>query len=242
MWGAVVAAVIPGSFPVQASGPPTVTAISPEAGSTLGGTTVTVTGTNFVAGGSTVAFGSASGTSVSVTSSTQLTVVSPPGTPGLASVVVTTSGGSSASGTASQFDYAAPGAYTSLAPARICDTRSGTGTPCSGTQIAANGVLSVQVAGAGGVPTTGAGAVVVDVTAIAGAAAGSLLLEPAGVASTTPATTLNFAAGRTIANLAQVPLGTSGAIQVFSSSSVAMDAAIDVEGYVGGAAPASTVW
>lgn len=64
MWDAVVAALIPGSFPVQASGPPTVTAISPEAGSTLGGTTVTLTGTNFVAGGSTVAFGSASGTVV----------------------------------------------------------------------------------------------------------------------------------------------------------------------------------
>ncbi len=52
------------------SGPlPTVTSVSPSSGSTAGGTAVTITGTNFVAG-ATVTFGGAAATNVVVVSST----------------------------------------------------------------------------------------------------------------------------------------------------------------------------
>ena len=220
----------------QAASPPTVTAVSPETGTTLGGTSVTITGTNFVSNGTTVAFGSVAGTSVSVSSATKLTVVSPAQAAGTVAVAVTTSGGTSTASTASRFEYVSPGAFTALSPTRICDTRAGTGTQCSGSTLAANGSLTVQVGGVGGVPASGASAAFLDVTAIGGTAAGTLTLSPAGLAPSAPATSVAFAAGQTVTGLVEVPLGASGQVVIASTASSATDAALDVEGYVGGVA------
>ena len=56
--------------------PPTVTAVSPTSGPTAGGTTVTITGTNFT-GATKVALRHVAATSFTVVSSTQITAVSP---------------------------------------------------------------------------------------------------------------------------------------------------------------------
>jgi hypothetical protein len=56
--------------------PPTLTAISPAIGSTAGGTTVTLTGANFVVG-AVVNFGGAAATNVAVLSGTKITVTTP---------------------------------------------------------------------------------------------------------------------------------------------------------------------
>jgi uncharacterized delta-60 repeat protein len=77
---------------------PTVTAISPTSGSTAGGTSVTLTGTNFT-GATGVTIGGAAATGVSVVSATSITCTTPAGTAGTASVVVTTAGGSNAANT-----------------------------------------------------------------------------------------------------------------------------------------------
>jgi hypothetical protein len=82
---------------------PTVTAISPHSGTHLGGTTVTITGTGFVTG-ATVKFGSSSGTSVNVVSTTQIKVKAPAGT-GSVHITVTTPGGTSTTSTADKFNY-----------------------------------------------------------------------------------------------------------------------------------------
>ena len=58
--------------------PPTVTSVAPTSGSTAGGTAVTITGTNFVAG-ATVTFGSAAATNVVVVNSTTITATTPAG-------------------------------------------------------------------------------------------------------------------------------------------------------------------
>ena len=84
---------------------PTITAVSPTNGAAGGGATVTVTGTNFVSGATTVNFGSTAATSISVTSTTSLTCVAPAGT-GVVDVRVTTVGGTSAVVTADRFTYA----------------------------------------------------------------------------------------------------------------------------------------
>ena len=68
--------------------PPTVTTISPNAGSNSGGTAVTITGTGFVSG-ATVTIGGASATGVSFVSTTSLTATTPAGTVGAQNVVVT---------------------------------------------------------------------------------------------------------------------------------------------------------
>ena len=69
-------------------GVPTVTSVSPNSGSTAGGTAVTITGTNF-ATGATVTFGTTAATNVVVVSSTSITSKTPAGTGGAVTVTVT---------------------------------------------------------------------------------------------------------------------------------------------------------
>jgi hypothetical protein len=84
---------------------PTVTNVSPNSGTTTGGTTVTITGTQFCNGTVTVMFGTTAGTGVVVNSNTQITVVSPAHAAGTVHVTVTTAGGTSATSTADQYTF-----------------------------------------------------------------------------------------------------------------------------------------
>ncbi|MFG2094066.1 IPT/TIG domain-containing protein, partial [Streptomyces sp. NPDC048612] len=72
---------------------PTVTSVSPNSGSTAGGTTVTVTGTGFT-GATAVRFGATPSPSFTVNSDTQITATSPVGS-GTVQVTVTTPSGTS---------------------------------------------------------------------------------------------------------------------------------------------------
>src|SRR5712691_4295617 len=58
------------------------------------------------------------------------------------------------------------GQFTPVAPARITDTRAGSGQPNAGSTLAAGTTLPVQVTGLGGIPSTGVSAVVLNVTAV----------------------------------------------------------------------------
>ena len=71
--------------------PPTVAGVSPNTGSTTGGTKVTITGTNFAAG-ATVTFGAAAASNVVVVSGTQITATTPANAAGAVTVTVTVSG------------------------------------------------------------------------------------------------------------------------------------------------------
>jgi len=84
---------------------PTVTGISPANGTTLGGTPVTITGTNFT-GATGVTIGGTAATGVSVTNDTTITATTPAHTAGAASVVVTTPSGANAANTL--FTYVVP--------------------------------------------------------------------------------------------------------------------------------------
>ena len=91
---------------VPVSGPPTVTSISPTSGTTAGGTSVTITGTNFIAG-ATVTIGGSTCTSVVIVSSTSITCTTPSGTAGPRDVVVATGVSPNATLTGG-FTYVAP--------------------------------------------------------------------------------------------------------------------------------------
>jgi RHS repeat-associated protein len=93
--------------------PPTMSAVQPAKGMTAGGTSVTVTGTNFVPGQTSVTIGGAVATVVSV-SSNSLTAVTPANVAGAADVAVTTPTGSATLPRA--FTYFAPPVITSFAP------------------------------------------------------------------------------------------------------------------------------
>ena len=83
---------------------PVVTDVYPSYGPATGGTVVTVTGT-LLTGATEVLFGTAPGTDLTVVSDTELTVTTPPGTEGLATVYVVTPDGESTSNPTSSFDY-----------------------------------------------------------------------------------------------------------------------------------------
>ncbi len=72
--------------------PPTVVTIAPPSGPAAGGTTITITGSNFVAGDTSVFFGGVAATSIVVNSDTSMTVTVPPGA-GVVDIRVTTTFG-----------------------------------------------------------------------------------------------------------------------------------------------------
>lgn len=121
------------------------------------------------------------------------------------------------------------GGYVPLPPARIVDTRSGSGNPYSGHPLTPGGSLTAQVAGRGGVPVAGAEAVAINVTVTDPTAGSFLTVYPAGVARPT-ASNLNWWAGDTLANRAIVPLGSRGEVSFFNDLGT-LQLAVDVVGY-----------
>jgi hypothetical protein len=90
------------------SGPalPTVTSVSPSSGSTAGGTSVTITGTN-LNGASAVSFGATPASTFTVNSSTSITATSPAQGAGTVDVTVTSPAGTSTTSAADHFTYTA---------------------------------------------------------------------------------------------------------------------------------------
>jgi uncharacterized protein (DUF1501 family) len=100
-------------------------------------------------------------------------------------------------------------AYQSLAPTRILDTRTGVGARAG--KVAPAGPIELVVTGVGGVPATGASAVVINVTAVDATATGYTTVWPKG--NTQPnASNLNFTGGQTVPNLVIAKIGTDGKI------------------------------
>jgi hypothetical protein len=83
------------SFPYTYARSPVITNISFAAGPLVGGQKITITGTDFVTGATTVSFGGTVGTNVTVSSSTQLVVTSPAHSAGIVNITVSTAGGAS---------------------------------------------------------------------------------------------------------------------------------------------------
>lgn len=127
-------------------------------------------------------------------------------------------------------------AYNPVAPVRLTDTRpAGAGAASVDGREVATGRLSggstriVPVAGRGGVPASGAGAVALNVTVVDPTASGHLTVHPSG--STRPnASNLNFVPGQTVPNMVISKLGADGAVAVFNSQGSA-DVIVDVVGW-----------
>jgi hypothetical protein len=87
----------------------------------------------------------------------------------------------------------------------------------------------VQVSGVGGVPASGVGAVVANVTVTNTTGASYLTVWPDGTAQPN-ASDLNWVAGETVPNLVVVELGSDGAVDIYNYSG-STDVIVDVEGY-----------
>jgi len=233
---------------------PTVTFLSQKYGAETGGSVLTITGTNFFStGGITVSdvfFGSTdvpasnafpcSGSAAgcfTVVGPSQITAFTPVASvTGAVAVTVQTTIGTSGTSAADQYTYVAPGAYTALAPFRVCDTRpSRSPDQCTGKTLGINGRVTVQITGVSGpfgqVVPSGAEAVAVNLTAIDRSSTATLVTAyPAGSASVPFASNINLDPGAVDSNLAIVELGTGGAITLYNAVGV-LDAIVDVQGY-----------
>ncbi len=119
--------------------------------------------------------------------------------------------------------------FTSVAPARILDSRPGSGNTGGYTSPWGTGtVRTVAVGSHGGVPAN-ADAVVLNVTVADTTGSSYLTAWPAGQSQPT-ASNLNWIAGEVIPNAVTVKLGTNGDISVFNHVGSA-DVIIDVAGY-----------
>jgi WD40 repeat protein len=126
----------------------------------------------------------------------------------------------------------AGGGLVSLSPARLLDTRDGTGLPYS--KPAAVGPLkslTLQVGGVGSVPSSGVSAVVLNVTAVAPTAPGYITVWGDGV-SPPVASNLNFTAGQTVPNLVVVPVSSDGTVHFYNGSGGTVQLIADIFGYV----------
>jgi phosphodiesterase/alkaline phosphatase D-like protein len=177
--------------------PPTVTNVTPNAGPLAAGTSVTITGANFVAG-ATVKFGAASAAGVKVVSETSITAVAPAGT-GTVDVTVSTPGGTSAASAADQFSYVPLPTVTKVSPNKG-PTGGGTSVTITGANFTANATVDFGTTGATGITVSSA----TSITAIAPAGIGAVdvtVSTPGGASATGSADKFSYVPPPTVTSL-----------------------------------------
>lgn len=134
--------------------------------------------------------------------------------------------------TSAEFNMAAtleslPIRYNATSASRVIDTRIGLGA--APTRLAAGQVLTVQVAGVGGVPADGALAATLNLTT-ATSASGFLTAYPCDKPRP-PTSSINPKPSTAVANLANVALSMTGTVCVYTIAST--DLIVDVSGWWG---------
>ncbi|MEY9965606.1 hypothetical protein ABIA33_003652 [Streptacidiphilus sp. MAP12-16] len=140
---------------------------------------------------------------------------------------VTDAGGQSAVGTQQVVTGLA---FVATTPQRVLDTRFGIGA--AKAQVGPGGIVRVQVAGIGGIPTTGVAAVTMNVTDTH-ASASSYVTAYADGSPVPNASNLNFRAGQTNPNLVTVPVSSDGYVDLRNANGH-VDLIADVQGYYSG--------
>jgi len=124
------------------------------------------------------------------------------------------------------------GRYHPVSPVRLLDTRNGTGMAGNAVHTVDGGEsLALKVTGVGGIPSSGVGAVSLNVTLASSNAGSYLTVYPAGGVRPT-ASNLNFGPGQTIPNFVVVKVGTGGEILIFNAAGNA-HVVVDVAGWYG---------
>jgi hypothetical protein len=138
------------------------------------------------------------------------------------------------------FTTSSASGYTALAPARLLDTRKGTGTGGTVAKVNPGKPLTLTVAGAdsGDLPATGITAVALNVTVTDTSGTGFITVYPDGTSVPT-ASNVNYVPNQTVANTVLVPVGSDGKIDFLDSGATAgpTDLIADVTGYYSAASP-----
>ncbi|NGM51977.1 autotransporter domain-containing protein [Caulobacter sp. 602-2] len=202
--------------------PPTISGLSPNEGSTAGGTSVTLAGQNFLGASVTV-----DGVTVTPTTHNDTTIVftTPAHAAGLVSVAVTTTGGTAMS----SFTYVAPPTVTSVTP-NAGPLTSGTSVTLAGTNF-----LNASAVAFGGTPAVG---FVVNgasqITAVApGGSAGTVnvrVTTVGGTSATAVANQYTYLAAPTISSLTPSSGPTGGGNSVNIAGTGLSNATLTVDG------------
>jgi len=138
-----------------------------------------------------------------------------------------------------------PGLFHPITPLRICDTRTGSGTACSGSALGQGLWTKVVVSGCptgdpsctGSVPTTDAAAVAVNLTAVSGSSPTYLSVVPPNGGDACPSGTpafsnLNVNAQTNLPNRVIVPLSPDQDVCVYNSLG-SINFILDINGWFG---------
>ncbi len=184
---------------------PSISSISPTAGTVRGGTVVTIMGTGF-AGATAVDFGATPATTFTVVGATSITALSPAGT-GAVGVTVTTPSGTSATSPADLFTYVAAPTIMGISPTAgplgggTMVTITGTGF----TETSATGtVLPIVTAVDFGTTPATIFTVINNTTLMVGSPAGTGTVDvtvttPGGISARSPADQFTYVATPTVA-------------------------------------------
>ncbi len=141
------------------------------------------------------------------------------------------------------FSDATTGNYlVPISPVRICDTRPGNPSGLTGIDAQCNGdtlnprsQLKVKVAGAGGLPSSGVSAVIINLTASGGSSSGYLSVNPASTPPTTSDVNWTGIEKIAVPNLVVATVDSSGYITIYNGSGTStVNVIVDVTGYMTG--------
>ena len=129
--------------------------------------------------------------------------------------------------------FAAGKAFVPIGPKRMFDTRPGASLDALRTvpkaPVAAGSMLEVKVTDlAGFVPAAGVGTVSLNVTAVDPAAAGFVTVYSCGTRE--EVSSVNFAAGQTVANAVIAPISPTGTVCFYTSATA--DLVVDINGWL----------
>jgi hypothetical protein len=105
------------------------------------------------------------------------------------------------------------GLFVPVNPARLLDTRDGTGAPPK--PVPAQGTIDVDVAGRAGVPEDGVAGVVANLTAVDTAAPGFVTMFPAGTPLALVSSLNVDVVGQIVPNLVASPISSGGKVSIF---------------------------
>jgi hypothetical protein len=191
---------------------PTVSGVSPNAGPTAGGNSVTITGTGFVSG-ATVKFGTASATGVTFNTATSITATAPAGSAGTVDVTVTTPGGTSTTSSADHYTYESAPTVSGVNPT-AGPTAGGTPVTITGTNL--TGATTVKFGTASATNVVSVSSTQVTATAPAGSAGAVdvTVTTPAGTSATSNADKYTYEAAPTVTGIAPSAGPTAGGTPV----------------------------
>ncbi|MFI1524079.1 hypothetical protein [Kitasatospora cineracea] len=129
-------------------------------------------------------------------------------------------------GNGADIDIADASTLVPLTPARLLDTRDGTGA--ARAKVGPDSTLTLQVAGRAGVPAEGVSAVVLNITATNPTGDSYVTAYPHG-RSRPSASSLNFAPGKTVPNQVVVPV-VDGKVNLYNHVG-SVDLIADISGY-----------